>query len=423
MHDKSILLIIGGGIAAYKSLELIRLLKKRGAIVRVILTRGGAEFVTPLSVSTLAGEKTFTDLFDLDDEAKIGHIKLARDADLIVVAPATADLMAKMANGLANDLATTCLLAANSSILIAPAMNPFMYGAKATKRNRTQLIEDGVHLAGPASGDMACGEEGEGRMLEPALILDEIDGLLNQKKLEGPKGLLLPGNSDRTSELSLEGRHVLVTAGPTHEPIDPVRYIANHSSGKQGYAIAMAARDLGALVTLISGPTSLPVPEGIEIVRVETAEQMLAAAKKSLPADIAVCTAAVGDWRVAQNTDHKIKKVGSKPPVLGLVENPDILKTLSIKGPKRPQLVIGFAAETQDLVANARKKLKAKGCDWIVANDVSPSSGTFGGDHNQVTLIIDRQVDKWPSLDKQKVAQRLMLEAADRLTNNKQAAE
>ncbi|MCP4935750.1 MAG: bifunctional phosphopantothenoylcysteine decarboxylase/phosphopantothenate--cysteine ligase CoaBC [bacterium] len=423
MHDKSILLIIGGGIAAYKSLELIRLLKKCGAIVRVILTKGGAEFVTPLSVSTLAGEKTFTDLFDLDDEAKIGHIKLARDADLIVVAPATADLMAKMANGLANDLATTCLLAANSPILIAPAMNPFMYEAMATKRNRTRLIEDGVHFAGPASGDMACGEDGEGRMLEPVLILDKIDALLNQKKIEGPKDLLLPGRSERSGELSLEGRHVLVTAGPTHEPIDPVRYIANHSSGKQGYAIAIAARDLGASVALISGPTSLPVPDGVQMVRVETAEQMLAAAQKSLPADVAVCAAAVGDWRVAQNAVQKIKKTSSKPPVLGLVENTDILKTLSRKGPSRPQLVIGFAAETQDLVENARKKLKAKGCDWIVANDVSAAAGTFGGNRNQVTLIIDNQVDKWPSLDKQQVAERLMLEAADRLANIKKAAE
>ena len=423
MNNKSILLIIGGGIAAYKSLELIRLLKKRGAIVRVILTNGGAEFVTPLSVSTLAGEKTFTDLFDLDDEAKIGHIKLARDADLIVVAPATADLMAKMALGLANDLATTCLLASDSPILIAPAMNPVMYEARATKRNRAQLIEDGVHFAGPGLGDMACGEEGEGRMLEPALIVDEINRLLNQKKIEGPKSLLLSGHGDRSSAFLLEGRHVLVTAGPTHEPIDPVRYIANRSSGKQGYAIAIAARDLGASVTLVTGPTRLPTPESIEMVHVETAQQMLSAVQKALPADIAVCAAAVGDWRVAEDHHQKIKKTSSKPPSLGLIENPDILKLLSQKGPKRPQLVIGFAAETQDLVENARKKLKAKGCDWIVANDVSPTSGTFGGDRNQVTLIIDKQVDKWPSLDKQKVAERLMREAANALSRNRQAAE
>ncbi len=420
MRDKSILLIIGGGIAAYKTLELIRLLKKRGASVRVILTKGGAEFVTPLSVSTLAGDKTFTDLFDLDDEAKIGHIKLARDADLIVVAPATADLMAKMANGLANDLATTCLLAADCPVLIAPAMNPFMYEASATKRNRTQLFEDGVQFAGPANGDMACGEEGEGRMLEPVLILDKIDRLLNQKKIEGPKNLLLAGHSDSSR---LEGRHVLVTAGPTHEPIDPVRYIANRSSGKQGYTIAIAARNLGATVTLVSGPTELKDPDGIHIVQVETARQMLEAAVGALPADIAICAAAVADWRVDQDHPEKIKKSASKPPSLGLVENPDILKTLSQKGPKRPQLVIGFAAETQDLVDNARKKLKAKGCDWIVANDVSPATGTFGGERNQVTVIIDEQVEKWPSLDKQKVAERLMGEVADTLSKNEQAAE
>ena len=416
MQNKSILLIIGGGIAAYKSLELIRLLKKRGAIVRVILTGGGAQFVTPLSVSTLAGEKTFTDLFDLDDEAKIGHIKLARDADLIVVAPATADLMAKMAYGLANDLATTCLLASDNPILIAPAMNPVMYDAKATARNRAQLIADGVHFAGPASGDMACGEEGEGRMLEPALILGEIDKLLNQKKIEGPKNLLLPGHGASSHTSPLKDRHVLVTAGPTHEPIDPVRYIANRSSGKQGYAIAIAARDLGARVTLVSGPTRLAEPDGIAVIQVQTAKQMMSAVKKALPADIAICAAAVADWRVENDNSQKIKKKGSKPPSLELVENLDILKSLSKKGPDRPELVIGFAAETQGLIDNAKTKLKSKGCDWIVANDVSASSGTFGGDQNKVFVFRGKDFEEWPLLAKDEVAKRLMCAVATSLS-------
>ena len=411
MNNKSILLIIGGGIAAYKSLELIRLLKKRGARVRVILTKGGAEFVTPLSVATLAGEKTFMDLFDLDDESDIGHIKLARSADLVVVAPATADLMAKMVHGLANDLATTCLLAADSEILIAPAMNPVMWDAAPTRRNRVQLLSDGIHFVGPANGDMACGEEGEGRMSEPALILAQIDQLLGQKK------------KDHSNERSLTGHHVLVTAGPTHEPIDPVRYIANRSSGKQGYAIAIAARDLGAQVTLVSGPTRLKPLRGVELVQVQTAEQMLAAVQKALPADIAICAAAVADWRMAQDSMQKLKKKGSKPPKLELVENPDILKSLSQKGPKRPGLVIGFAAETQDLIDNARKKLKAKGCDWIIANDVSSDSGTFGGDKNKVLIIRNIGVDQWPLLDKQEVAHRLMSDISKTVSKSKLAAE
>ena len=432
MHDKSILLMIGGGIAAYKSLELIRLLKKRGAFVRVILTKGGAEFVTALSVSTLAGEKALADLFDLDDEANIGHIKLARDADLIVVAPATANIMAKMANGLADDLATTCLLASNSPILIAPAMNPYMYDARPTRRNRAQLIADGVHFAGPAVGDMACGEEGEGRMLEPALILEEIDALLNQKKIAGPKNLMLPeqsgrfeqsGQADHSSNQLLAGRRILVTAGPTHEPIDPVRYIANLSSGKQGYALAIAARDFGADVTLISGPTELAEPGGIKTVQVKTARQMMRAVTNALPVDIALCAAAVADWRVAQGSSQKIKKKGSKPPGLELVENPDILKALSQKGPERPELVIGFAAETQNLVENASKKRKAKGCDWIVANDVSPGTNTFGGDGNQIVLLRQDRVDEWPWLDKNQVAHRLMGEIANSFSSKKPEAE
>jgi phosphopantothenoylcysteine decarboxylase / phosphopantothenate---cysteine ligase len=411
MQNKSILLIIGGGIAAYKSLELIRLLKKRGTSVRVILTKGGAEFVTPLSVATLAGEKTLMDLFDLDDESKIGHIQLARDADLVVVAPATADLMAKMAHGLANDLASTCLLAADSEILIAPAMNPVMWEAAPTKRNSKQLRADGIHFAGPSSGDMACGEEGEGRMLEPSLILAEIDKLLNQKK------------TDQSLNTPLAGQHVLVTAGPTHEPIDPVRYIANRSSGKQGYAIAIAARDLGADVTLISGPTRLDEPDGISVVQVQTAVQMKEAALAALPANIAICTAAVADWRTKTDAGHKIKKKGSKPPQLELVENPDILKALSKSGPQRPDLVIGFAAETQDLVENSRKKLKAKGCDWIIANDVSPQRGTFGGDKNKVLVFRGKDFEEWPLLDKEEVARRLMRAVADSISNKKLAAE
>ena len=407
MHDKSILLIIGGGIAAYKSLELIRLLKKRGAIVRVILTKGGAEFVTPLSVSTLAGEKTFIDLFDLNDESEIGHIRLARDADLVVVAPATADLMAKMAHGLANDLATTCLLAANSEILFAPAMNPIMWEAAPTKRNARQLQADGVHFIGPDAGDMACGEHGEGRMSEPAAIFAQIEKLLFPKKKGEP----------------LLGHHVLVTAGPTHEPIDPVRYIANRSSGKQGYAIAVAARNLGADVTLISGPTRLDAPNGVKLVAVQTAVQMKEAAMDALPADIAICAAAVADWRPKNDVDEKIKKNGSKPPALELIENPDTLKALSKKGPKRPDLVVGFAAETQNLIENARKKLKAKGCDWIIANDVSPQTGTFGGDKNKVLVFRGKDFEEWPLLDKEDVAVRLMRAVADTLSNKKLAAE
>jgi len=348
MNNKSILLIIGGGIAAYKSLELIRLLKKRGARVRSILSRGGAQFVTPLSVATLCGEKCFTDLFDLNDESEIGHIRLAREADLVVVAPATADLMAKMAHGLANDLATTCLLAADSDILVAPAMNPFMWKAPAMVRNRRLLLADGVHFAGPASGDMACGEQGEGRLLAPELILEQTDNLLAQKKTAVSR-------QNNAPELLLKGRHVLVTAGPTHEPIDPVRYIANRSSGKQGYAIARAARDLGANVTLINGPTKLAVPEKVHIVGVETAREMLRATKDVLPVDIAICAAAVGDWRVAHEGGQKIKKNGEALPQLDLVENPDILKTISKPGPRRPKLVVGFAPKRR-ISSKMRKK-------------------------------------------------------------------
>jgi len=417
MKNKNILLIIGGGIAAYKVLELIRLLKKRGASVRAILTTGGAQFVTPLSVATLCSDKVFSDLFDLNDESEIGHIRLAREADLIVVAPATADLLAKMAHGLANDLATTCLLAADSDILVAPAMNPVMWQAPAMQRNRRLLLGDGVHFAGPENGEMACGEDGVGRLLEPELILEHIDNLLAQKRTQASR------KNDAPQQLLLNGRHVLVTAGPTREPIDPVRYIANRSSGKQGYAMARAARDLGAEVTLISGPTRLVVPDNVKYVGVETAREMLRATKEALPADIAICAAAVADWRVAQAGEQKIKKNGQDLPKLDLTLNPDILKTLSQSGPERPQLVIGFAAETQDLLENAQKKLRTKGCDWIVANDVSPASGTFGGDKNKVLIIRKKGYEEWSLLDKGQVAVRLMRAVADSFLNKNQAAE
>jgi phosphopantothenoylcysteine decarboxylase/phosphopantothenate--cysteine ligase len=398
MRDKTILLVIGGGIAAYKSLELIRLLKKRGARLRVIITRGGQQFVTPLSAATLAGEKAFTDLFDLTDELEIGHIRLAREADLIVVAPATADLMARMAAGIADDLATTCLLAADSDILLAPAMNPVMWDAPATRRNRRQLAEDGVRFVGPAAGDMACGETGTGRMSEP---IDIVAAIEHHFALDEGQ--------------SLAGRHVLVTSGPTVEPIDPVRFIANRSSGKQGHAIAAAARALGARVTLVSGPVQLPPPAGVDLVDVTTAVEMLAAVEAALPADILVAAAAVADWRVDAAALHKLKKKGGTPPSLKLVENPDILRTLSQPGERRSPLVIGFAAETEELIGNAKKKLVAKGCDWIVANDVSPGTDTFGGSMNRVHLVSRDGVEDWPLMDKDEVARRLMARAAERL--------
>jgi phosphopantothenoylcysteine decarboxylase/phosphopantothenate--cysteine ligase len=315
--------------------------------------------------------------------------------------------MAKMANGLANDLATTCLLAADGDVLIAPTMNPVMWQAAPTQRNFEQLKKDGIYIVGPVEGDMACGEEGKGRMLEPARIICEIEKLVVRRK----------------TDLNLSGYHVLVTAGPTHEPIDPVRYIANRSSGKQGYAIAVAARNMGARVTLISGPTRLSPPEGVSIVNVETAEQMRVAVQRALPANIAVCAAAVADWRIGGSAEQKIKKKGSKPLRLELVENPNILKELSKAGKKRPELVIGFAAETQDLVENARKKRRFKKCDWIVANDVAKGSGTFGGDKNKVFIVRSNEVDEWPQLDKQQVARRLMREVANVIKNGKQTTK
>ena len=363
LDGKRILLIIGGGIAAFKALDLIRRLRERGASVTPVLTKAAQEFVTPLSASALAAEKVYLDLFDLTDEAEMGHIELSRAADLVVVAPATADLMAKMAGGHADDLASTLLMATDKRVLIAPAMNVRMWDHPATKRNAATLAGDGVLFAGPVEGAMACGEFGPGRMSEPHEILGEIE----QALADGP----------------LMGRHVLVTSGPTHEPIDPVRYIANRSSGAQGTAIAAALAGLGAEVTFVTGPASVPPPAGVRVVRVETAQEMLEAAEAALPADAAVFAAAVADWRVEGASDRKIKKDGDGTPALEFAENPDILATIAGRGERRPGLVVGFAAETDDVVANAMKKLARKGCDWIVANDVRPGNRDHGRDRER----------------------------------------
>lgn len=396
LSDKRILLIIGGGIAAYKSLDLIRRLREAEASVTPVMTRAAAEFVTPLSVAALAGEKVYTDLFDLTDEAEMGHIQLSRVADLIVVAPATADLMAKMAQGRADDLASTLLLATDTRVLIAPAMNVRMWGHQATQRNVVQLHSDGVMFVGPNEGEMACGEYGAGRMAEPMEILAAVKAVLN----DGP----------------LAGKHAIVTSGPTHEPIDPVRYIANRSSGAQGTAIAVALRDLGAKVTFVSGPATVAPPAGVAVVRVETAQQMLAAVEAALPADIAVFAAAVADWRVANAADKKMKKDGSgKMPSLNFAENPDILALVSQLKINRPKLVIGFAAETDNLLAHATAKRARKGCDWIVANDVSSFTGIMGGAENAVTLITHAGVDVWPRMEKTSVARLLAAKIAEAL--------
>ena len=398
LQNKRILLIIGGGIAAYKSLELIRRLRERGAAVRAILTSAGTEFVTPLSVAALTGEPVHQNLFDLTVEAEMGHIALSRMADLVVVAPATADLMAKMANGHANDLASTTLLATDKRVLLAPAMNVRMWNHAATVRNFSQLKQDGISFVGPNEGDMACGEFGPGRMAEPDEIVAAIAKLLSVSA--GP----------------LAGTRALVTAGPTREPIDPVRFIANRSSGKQGYAIAAALAQAGAYTTLISGPTEIAAPSSVKFVRIETAREMLAACEASLPADIAVCTAAVADWRPMLAANSKLKKKSDgATPVLSLTENPDILSSLARHAAKRPDLVIGFAAETDDLLANAQAKLARKGCDWIVANDVSENSGVMGGDNNTVHLITARGIEDWPAMSKQDVAQRLTQRIAETL--------
>jgi len=396
MRGNSVLLIIGGGIAAYKSLELIRRLKERGATVRAILTKAGAEFVTPLSVGSLTGEKVFTDLFSLTDEAEMGHIQLSRSADLVVVAPATADLMAKLANGHASDLASTALLATDKPVLMAPAMNVRMWNHPATQRNLATLKADGTIFVGPDDGEMACGEYGPGRMAEP---LEIVAAIQNALAMPGP----------------LAGVKALVTAGPTQEPLDPVRYLANRSSGKQGYAIADALTHAGAETILVSGPVSIAAPSRVKLIKVETAREMLAACESVLPVDVAVCAAAVADWRPETAANGKIKKTaGAPPPSVALAANPDILATLS-KGARRPSLVIGFAAETDNVIQHAQEKRARKGCDWIVANDVSPGTGIMGGEKNTVHLITANAIEDWPEMDKKDVGSRLAARIAETL--------
>lgn len=414
LAGKRILLIIGGGIAAYKSLFLIRLLKTAGASVTGVLTRGGAEFITPLSVGGLTGSKCYTDLFDLTDEAEMGHIELSRAADLVVVAPATADLMGKAANGLADDLASTLLMATDKRVLFAPAMNVRMWLHPATQRNFETLKNDGALFVGPGEGDMACGEYGPGRLAEPEEIVAAISSALGS----APSQLPLPANSDGPLSGPLSGRHVLVTAGPTHEPLDPVRYLANRSSGKQGYAIASACAAAGARVTLVSGPTALPDPAGVTTIRVETARQMLETCEGALPADAAVMCAAVADYRPDIETAHKIKKERGGLSSISLAENPDILRTLSqLPADRRPKLVVGFAAETDDVLGHAEAKRRRKGCDWIVANDVSPGTGTMGGDNNTVTILSDEGQEAWELTTKAEVATRLAARIAEALTD------
>lgn len=395
LADKHILLIIGGGIAAFKALDLIRRLRERGAKVTPVLTKAGSEFVTPLSVSALAGEKLYQDLFDLTAEAEMGHIELSRAADLIVVAPATADLLAKMNAGLANDLASTLLLATDKRVLVAPSMNVRMWEHAATQRNLAQLADDGILFVGPGEGDMACGEYGPGRLAEPLEIVAAIDAALAD-------GLL-------------RGKHVLVTSGPTHEPIDPVRYIANRSSGAQGTAIARALAALGADVTFVTGPADVPPPMGVRVIKVQTAAEMLRAVQDAPAADAAIFAAAVADWHVANAGDSKIKKDGNGSPTLEFAENPDILKSVSQMTSGRPKLVIGFAAETDNVIANATAKRKRKGCDWILANDVSPSTGIMGGSENDVTLIMDNGSEDWPRMSKDAVAVKLAAKLAEAL--------
>jgi phosphopantothenoylcysteine decarboxylase/phosphopantothenate--cysteine ligase len=413
LSGKRILLVIGGGIAAYKALDLIRRLRERGASVRAAMTKAAAEFVRPLSVASLSGDKVYDDLFSLTDEAEMGHIELSRDADLVVIAPATADLLAKLANGLANDLASTLLIATDKKVLAAPAMNLRMWLHPATQRNVATLREDGVLFVGPGDGDMACGEYGPGRMAEPLEIVAAIASVLaSDTAIALPPGI---GARPADANGALAGKRVVVTSGPTHEPIDPVRYIANRSSGKQGHAIARAAAEAGAEVALISGPVSLPDPPGVRTQHVETASDMLCAVDAALPADIFVATAAVADWRMAEAGASKIKKSGNGGPKLNLVENPDILATIAHRNHARPKIVVGFAAETNDVLAHARKKLDAKGCDMIVANDVSPSTGIMGGDTNTIHIVTRDGIDSWPTLDKDEVARRLVARLAREL--------
>ncbi len=396
LSGKRVLLVVSGGIAAYKTLELIRRLRERAAEVRCVLTAGGAQFVTPLSLSALSGNPVHSDLFSLTEESEMGHIELSRAAELVVIAPASADLLAKMAQGRADDLATTVLLATDKPVLAAPAMNVRMWEHPATQANIETLTARGIRMVGPNEGDMACGEYGFGRMAEPEQILAAIEGFF-------------------AADARLSGRRALVTSGPTYEPIDPVRYLANRSSGRQGHAIASALARLGAETTLVTGPTRLVDPAGVAVVHIETAEQMLAASQAALPVDVAVCAAAVSDWRVAGISEQKLKKNGGDPPHLELTTNPDILASLAGTGNARPRLVIGFAAETEKVVAHARTKLEKKGCDWILANDVASGTDTFGGAENEVQLVEAGGVTAWPRMTKEAVAERLALRIADYL--------
>ena len=398
LSGRHVLLIVAGGIAAYKSIELIRLLRKSGATVTCLLTAAGAQFVTPLTLQAISENRVYGDMFSLTDESEMGHIQLSRAADLLVVAPATADLLAKMAAGLAGDLASTVLLATDKPVLVAPAMNVRMWSHPATRANMATLAARGIHSIGPDEGAMACNEFGPGRLAEPPAILAAIEALLSP------------------TAKPLAGRHILVTSGPTHEPIDPVRYIANRSSGRQGHAIAAALAGLGARVTLVSGPVSIPNPVGVAVKRVETAAQMLAACLAALPAHAAICAAAVADWRVADAAGQKMKKTpGAAPPTFALVPNPDILATLAAPGPQRPRLVIGFAAETESLRTHAQEKRRRKACDWIVANDVSAEGGIMGGAENEILLITETGEEPWPRMAKEAVAARLATRIAEAL--------
>ena len=394
LAGKRILLVITGGIAAYKSLDLIRRLRERGCGVRCVLTRGGAEFVTPLSVSALSHEKVYEDIFSLTDEAEMGHLRLSQEADLVVVAPATANVLAKMAQGIADDLATTVLLATDKDVLVAPAMNHRMWAHDATTANMALLEARGVRRVGPNAGPLAEDETGIGRMAEPMEIVAAIEDYFG-------------------TGAPLAGRHALVTSGPTYEAIDPVRFIGNRSSGKQGHAIALALARAGARTTLVSGPTGEADPLGVTTIRIESAQEMLDACLAALPADLAVCAAAVSDWRVETAAGQKLKKNGKGPPALALTENPDILAALAGAGNRRPKLVVGFAAETENVVKNAKAKRTRKGCDWILANDVAPDSGTFGGDENTIHLVTADGVEDWPRMTKDGVAERLTARVTD----------
>lgn len=412
MPQSRVLLIVAGGIAAFKIPELIRQLRRENIEVVPVLTKGGAEFVTPLTLSALAEQPCHTELFDLTRESEMGHIRLSRNADLVVVAPATADLMARMAAGMADDLASTLLLATDKPVLVAPAMNVRMWLHPATQRNRELLLADGIGFIGPEDGDMACGEFGPGRMAEPDAILSAILARLRPGQPHGA-----PAVQAVPADHRLAGRHVIVTSGPTHEPIDPVRYIANRSSGAQGTAIASALRDMGARVSFVTGPAMVPPPGGVDVIRVETAREMRAAVEAALPADAAVMAAAVADWHVTNATGSKIKKDGSgRLPVLEFSENPDILAWIGALDGVRPELVVGFAAETDDVIANATSKLRRKRADWIVANDVRPETGIMGGAENAVTLVTDEGAEEWPRMDKTDVARRLAERIADALT-------